>query len=173
MNIPLDRSRVGFWRRVLALLIDTALLLPVVVVCLVAEDHLGVWRDFGKLGVAAYQLTMPILVLLYFSFEIGIAASAGKLLTGLEIATSSGTEASTATLILRWTTKWSFVIVAIVLNQYLLAWLANVLSLLIFLGRFAAAGESRLTWHDSWAKTAVYRARDLKPPAAFEAVIPE
>lgn len=176
MPSQIPMNRVGFWRRVLAAAIDAALFVPVALLVLMIEGRFQIWVEFGRAGVLLYQLTTPVLLLVFSSFEFGMAASAGKLLTGLEIRNIDGSEASAATLVLRWTTKWSFVLVAIVailLNQYLLAWLANLLSLLVFIGCFAAAGESRLTWHDRWAKTAVYRVRDLRSQRGFDPVLSE
>ena len=169
-------NRVGFWRRVLAAVVDVALFAPVALLFLVIEGYVRIWSEIGRAGVRVYQLTTPVLLLVYFSFEFGMAASAGKLLTRLEIRNIDGSEASMATLVHRWTTKWSFVLVAIVailLNQPLLAWLSNLLGLLVFLGCFAAAGESRLAWHDRWAKTAVFRVRDVRSQRGFDPVLSE
>jgi hypothetical protein len=43
--------------------------------------------------------------------------------------------------------------------------------LIVVIGCFAALGESRLTWHDRWSKTAVFRARELRQPPGFEPVM--
>lgn len=166
--------RVGFWRRSLALLLDLLFLGIPLFVAQTAMGYLGFDYRFGRKDILIVSILRYGLALAYFSFEFGAAASVGKMLIGLEIANIDGTEASTAALVNRWTTKWLFLLLRLVgasLNNVLLVWLGNLMAWIVAIGCFAALGESRLTWHDRWAKTAVFRARDLRQPSGFEPVM--
>jgi uncharacterized RDD family membrane protein YckC len=166
--------RVGFWRRSLALLLDLLFLEILLVVAQAAMSYLGFDRRLRTRDALIVSILQYGLTLAYFSFEFGAAASVGKMLIGLEIANIDATEPSTAALVNRWTTKWSFLLLGLIaafVNNALLAWLANLMWLIVVIGCFAALGESRLTWHDRWSKTAVFRARELRQPPGFEPVM--
>jgi len=142
--------RVGFWFRVLALLIDLAIFLPLAIVpCLL----------FG----ASAQLTNLVLLcgwLLYSTFEKFSVGTPGKQLLGMEIANANGSEASFWTLSLRWSSKQMpiFFGAVYVLTQYPLLYpLPGLANSLVCVGCLYASTEFRQTWHDEWAHTAVIR----------------
>ena len=131
--------------------------------------------DLEEMGARAIAAGEHLLVLAYLAFEVGAAASLGKIALGIEIANIDGSEAGAATLINRWTCKWSFLLVAVLFDAFqnlLLGWLANLLFLIVLIGCLAAAGEEKLAWHDRWAKTAVYRTKDRRRRSGFEVVPP-
>jgi uncharacterized RDD family membrane protein YckC len=158
-------KRVGFWRRTFAALIDwicaAIVLLPTEGVrrSLAASGDLSLFANQGIL------LGEHVFLLALFGFEVFAASSVGKFLLRLRIANNDGRAASTATLLNRWTAKWSFILVALVYDiapNTLLMWLANIAFFFVLIGCFAVAGESKLAWHDQWAGTAVFRAKDLQ-----------
>jgi len=165
--------RSGFWRRPAAFLLDSIFVALIFLALGFGRRYLARHQQI-EFTDNQYYVAGYVVLLIYFSWEFGTAASLGKFITGLEIAGADGSEASTAVLLNRWTAKWSFLIVglvAVLLQQALLSWLAGLLELVVFIGCFAVLGESKLAWHDRWARTAVFRARDLRPAPGFEPVI--
>jgi uncharacterized RDD family membrane protein YckC len=166
---------VGFWLRALATSIDgvfSFILWIVAVVGLneIAEPQLRL--NNHSIGVIVDCVTIAV-ILFYTATDIIFRRTPGKFLVGIEIANADSSDPSVWTLANRWTYKWTFLflwLLWIFLDQVLLQSLANLWMFLILAGCFAALGEAKLTWHDRWAKTAVFRRRELHPeksPAGF------
>ena len=165
---------MGFWRRACATVVDAICIL----VTLIPSDAFRRWfiasGDLGDLAIRALAVGEHLLVLAYLVFEVAAAASLGKIVFGIEIASCDGSEATTAVLLNRWTCKWSFLLVGVLFDVFqnlLLAWLANLLLLIVLIGCLAVLGDSKMAWHDLWARTAVYRARDRRRRSGFEVTL--
>jgi uncharacterized RDD family membrane protein YckC len=166
-------SRVGFWRRAIAGGIDAALVLLVLLPGDAARRWLIVSGDLGPVAARAFAAGEHLFVLGYFLFEVAVATSLGKFILRLEIANVDGGEATVATLLNRWTAKWSFLLVAVLFDVFqnvLLWWLASLLFWIVVIGCLAAAGDLKLAWHDQWAHTAVFRAKARTKRSGFEVV---
>ncbi len=155
--------RIGFWFRVLALIIDFAIFLPLVIVPSLF---------FG----ASRQVTNLVLLcgwLLYSTFEVFSVGTPGKQLLGLGIARANGSAADFWTLSLRWSAKQSpvvLVLVFITTHAVAARWLASLMECLVVIGCLYASTEFRQAWHDEWAHTAVFRLPKAPPPRGFAVV---
>lgn len=161
-------------RRAAAAALDGLFVLVILIAVEAVRSYSESAGGVGRAEKLAFAIAAHVLALAYFSLEFWAAASVGKMLVGLKIANSDGSEASTATLLNRWTGKWSFVllgILAIALQNTLLIWLSNWMALITLIGSAAALGESRRAWHDQWAGTAVYRVKGRRQPVGFEPVM--
>jgi uncharacterized RDD family membrane protein YckC len=157
---------VGFWLRALATLIDAVLVLILSIVAVVGLDEFVRPRlTFQNINVVGDYVAIAV-ILNYTAMDVVFHGTLGKFFVGLKIANSDGSAPSAWTLANRWTYKWTFLLLALLsmlLGQVLLASLANLWMFLILLGCLGAMGEAKLTWHDRWAKTAVFHRRDLHP----------
>jgi uncharacterized RDD family membrane protein YckC len=161
--------RKGFFIRLTASLIDAVILL-------VALGSLGFGLDaFLGPGVITERIADALFTaaaLAYTSFDIFTAGTPGKLLLGLTIASPDATPASAGTLSLRWSTKYFPLICALLFvltTQPLFRLIAGLSNVTIFVGCLFASCDHHLAWHDQWARTAVYRRRDLAGVHAFPA----
>ena len=113
--------------------------------------------------------------LAYTSMETWLAATPGKMVLRLRVSNLDCTPADFWRLFLRWSTKWSWLVLSLLF--LLIEWpplyvLSGFISLIVVIGCFFAANDDRLAWHDQWAHTAVshvprrYRAFDavVAPP---------
>jgi len=163
-------SRAGILRRLVAFVLDGIFVLLIVLLSAAAGwYYISPGATTGATAERVFWLVVQLLILAYLSFEAVAAASPAKMLLGLEIGDADGKKASPARLLNRWTGKWAFLLVGFIataIQNTLLIWLFNFMGLITFIGCVAALDESRLAWHDMWAGTAVYRARDIPRPAA-------
>ena len=107
-----------------------------------------------------------LIPLLYYSLELFIAASLGKLIMGLRIANEDRTPAETGTLMTRYLVKNLAGIVGLIglvagLN-FLLFNISPLLIFILFIGYFFILGQKRQGLHDKFSKTAVYLKEDIK-----------
>lgn len=168
-------SRVGFWWRVLAALIDAAFLFTgafiIAIVALIAMELLG----YGELPDRAAEAGGTILALLYTLTEIIFAGTPGKRVLRMRIMHQDSTPADKWQLTLRWSTKYSPYIFGVLfdLTQYGgFKVVGGLCGLIVFIGCFFAANDDKLAWHDQWAKTAVYPVAK-KQAQGFEVLPPE
>ena len=167
--------RAGFGIRVAASLIDVAIVLLPILVVMVPGWYF--WLKLGSSERGAERLMGAIasVLLLAYSFsEVLFAGTPGKKFLKMRITNPDGSDASRAALTLRWLTKnssniWS--LLAAILNVPALDWLANLMALLIFIGCLMVLRESKLAWHDEWARTAVYRPAPAAEKRGFEPVM--
>ena len=104
--------------------------------------------------------------LLYYSLEIFIAASLGKLVMGLRIGNDDRTQADTGTLMTRYLIKNFAGIVGLIgliagLN-FLLFNISPLIILILFIGYFFILGQKHQGLHDKLSKTALYMKEDIK-----------
>jgi uncharacterized RDD family membrane protein YckC len=161
-------GRVGFWFRLLALLIDT---LIVLIVYVLAVAFFSLSEDRAALVFVAAWL-------IYTSPEIFTAGTLGKRILGIKIGRSNGTNADCWTLFLRWSTKQYpqlcgllFLLTALIGLRFV----GGISEAFVVIGCLYALNESKQTWHDEWASTAVFRRRDMlarRPPPPTATIIP-
>lgn len=169
-----EELRIGFGRRFGALLIDgiiTSILIFIVVFATgTLEDILSVpWNEvfskpmmaqevFGNIG-AKVGLFSGIISLLYFSMEIFISASLGKMMLGIKIARANRTPASMVELVNRYAMKHSSTILTLIYSVTMINAI-NILSsfvgFAVFVAYFFVFSASKQTLYDKLAKTAVY-----------------
>ncbi|MCX7937503.1 MAG: RDD family protein [Chlorobi bacterium] len=113
--------------------------------------------------------TVAVLItgcLLYGLTEIFLAASPGKMMLGIKIASQDGTPASTQALATRWFIKSGLSsllgVVATLSDSIVLSVLYPLVSFIVFIGYFFVFGEKRQALHDLIAKTAVYRREHIQ-----------
>jgi len=170
----IEMERAGAMRRIAAAAIDVVALGSIALFI----SYIG-WY-FSAMGVptaiqeARWGLLLNCLVLIYSSSEVFAATSLGKLVVRLRITNADGTAATRYKLISRWSTKWSYFLIgslAYVTSAVILRWLAGLMGLLVLIGCLAGLGETGMSWHDQWAKTAVFHLRWLSKQRGFEPLL--
>ena len=161
--------RVGFGRRAAAALIDWFISTLLFAIAIFAT---GIFKEFKDSFMQ--MLTNPelmkefqlailpisfIITFMYYSLEVVLAATPGKLILGIQIANQDRTYATTLTLFLRFIYKHLETILALL--AFLTAikpidFTSSVVSLAIFVGFFFVLGRKRQAFHDMFAKTAVF-----------------
>jgi len=161
--------RVGFWRRAAALCVD--LFVAVVLGWGLGLPPYVYFAGRGRTELAQYLLDLiaTATLLVYTSTEVWLRRSPGKMLVGLVIAYPDGAPADRWSLLLRWSTKFSAYLVGFVsiltFQPTALAALGGFMNAIILVGCLQALDEDKRTWHDQWARTAVFRRiRQASPP---------
>ncbi|MDQ1265531.1 MAG: hypothetical protein QG635_682, partial [Bacteroidota bacterium] len=163
--------RVGFGRRLGAYVIDYLIVGIVTMIAFfmsgVYEEMMLMIKDGGGLShlqelmelLEPYTMLSILITLAYFSLEIFISASPGKLMLGLKIAGEDQHSASLQTLFIRFAMKHLNTIVSLV-SAFTLSIILNmtegIVSLIMIIGCFFVLSEKRQAFHDMIAKTAVY-----------------
>jgi uncharacterized RDD family membrane protein YckC len=156
-------KRVGFWLRVLALLIDSVFVLLLLMLCRFLNLQITGNAESSRLADGLFYAV----VLIYTLTEVFFAATPGKLFLKLRIGRNDCAIADKWRLSLRWSTKQLpliLVLMFVATNWPPFMLLRGLSSAIILLGCFYAANDDKLSWHDQWAGTAVYRAADLAKP---------
>src|SRR5689334_16149964 len=126
----MEPKRAGFWWRSGALLLDGVFLGILLLLVLALQAYLVCRLLLDEQTGFVLSLLGYIVPLFYTATEIAIAATPGKLITGLRITNLDGSEAPLARLVSRWTVKWSFLLIGllgILMHQTLLVWLGNLM----------------------------------------------
>jgi uncharacterized RDD family membrane protein YckC len=164
-------ERAGFWLRAVAAGLDlfigavflgsvgAALILAMSVTNLseTTEDYL-------------FRFAASAVPLVYTSTEVWLAATPGKLITGLRIATAAGQAATRWTLALRWSSKYYGYLLGVAYALTLdpvMNFLSGFMNLVVMVGCLQAMDEHRRAWHDEWAGTAVLRRNRPAAPQAY------
>ena len=161
--------RAGFWLRAVAWGIDafigSAVGLLAAGAAILGLDLAGATEALGEY---AGGIAFAAAYLAYTTFEVFKAATPGKMILGLVIATAAGAPADRWTLALRWSTKNAPMLYGLihlatlnVLGQIL----AGVLNYAFLFGCLQALDEHKRAWHDEWSGTAVYRRPRPRPGA--------
>ncbi|MGA2296099.1 MAG: RDD family protein [FCB group bacterium] len=161
--------RVGFGRRLGAALIDWFISTLLVAIAIFATGIFNEFKDSlmqmltNPELMKEFQLAiMPIsfiITFMYYSLEVVLAATPGKLILGIQIANQDRTYASTFTLFLRFIYKHMETILALLAFLTVIKpidILSSIVSLAIFVGFFFVLGRKRQAFHDMFAKTAVF-----------------
>jgi len=192
-SMPPTAERIGFGRRFGAALLDVIIIVmlsgivyavagssfePLVEKQIAAQleeqnaalaeldtDQAEMISGYTKMGIL-WGIIGTIVAVLYSLTEIAMAATPGKMMLGIKIATADATVAPTATLATRWFVKTGLSsvlnIVATVTATSILSTLATIVGVVIFIGCFFVLGANRQALHDLIAKTAVYRREGIR-----------
>ena len=140
-------KRVGFWLRVLAVLIDVSVVLVV--------SALVVMIPTLSLSQSSMDIIQLSAWLAYTTAEVFAAGTLGKRLMGLRIANADGSPAGGWTLFLRWSTKQypQVAMLLFLLTAYApFRFLGGVGNFILFVGCLAATNDSKQAWHDQWGE---------------------
>lgn len=170
--------RIGFGRRFGAWIIDLISVSALTALLIMVLEYTGYFASEGvsitDLATSAnflenmekytaFSITlMPftvILSLLYYSTEIFLGASLGKLLLGIKIASETRYEADIQQLVIRYSTKHISTVMnllALITSLMFLQSIGGILGIVVFFGCFAVLAEQKKALHDYIAKTAVY-----------------
>ena len=161
-------KRVGFWKRLLAAGIDSAIVLSLTaivgVVMAVGFPTQLDWLFEEQL----YEMCFWLGVLVYSLSEVAFEGTPGKLVLGLAIAPANGIGNDVWRLLLRWSTKWwstIFGIAWLMSGSFGCYWMAGLMNFVIYVGLLPTLGEDKQSWHDQWSGTAVFRRRAIVAPA--------
>jgi len=169
--------RVGFGPRAVALLSDIVVITGLQLVLYLAfhipltppEGAPPDWEPLKDIPFHVHAFA-DALVVAYLLIEGLTGASPGKRLLGLAIGTAEGTRGTSGFYLGRAAIKWAatFLVDADYLLSPLggagvvLSALGNVALAVLVLGCFLALGSKRQALHDLIAKSAVYKAKDLR-----------
>ena len=163
-------NRIGFGLRLGAALIDIAITWLLIVIAVFAtglnEYFSGSFMEMltnRSLMEEFQSRLLPILILvgfLYYSMEVFLAATPGKLILGLQIANDNGKKASMAKLFIRFSLKnisnytnlLFFITSAMVFST-----IGQILGIIVLIGFFFVLAKKRQAFHDMIAKTAVFK----------------
>jgi uncharacterized RDD family membrane protein YckC len=188
--------RVGFLPRLAAFLIDLGIFTVAVHLFTAVDVLINLATPLNYFGIVSL-LGGSVLLLGYGFLEVLLAATPGKKLAGLVIASDDGQPATRRTLLKRWAAKHIPVFFAapmmllwailspynyrVILPDYVIPGifalavidtiLTGLLLLMVVGGCFLALLPARTTLHDKLAGTAVYPAADLNARHSFEAVV--
>lgn len=123
--------------------------------------------DMLNLVLATTRISLIVIFarLLYFSTEIFLGASVGKLLLGLKIANADGSDASVGVLVARYLLKHIgkvCTVLAILCIPAVFNLFGNLFGFAIFVGCFFAAGERHQALHDMICKTVVVKKGEVE-----------
>lgn len=166
--------RVGFGRRLGAALLD---LFIYYVVFLAVFLFLGVYDQIEPLldnalanpnvmqEIVSIVLPLTLIIsFIYYSMEIFIAATPGKLILGIQIASDDRKPASVGQLFTRFIVKRSsdvMNLLYLVTALMVFSTLSSIVGLIILVGFFFVLAQRKQAFHDMLAKTAVYYRSEL------------
>ncbi|MBI5325925.1 MAG: RDD family protein [Ignavibacteriae bacterium] len=179
---PIDQYayRIGFGRRLGAYLIDWAFVNLLFVIAFFAtglydefkgyfydlSDLMKFFQDPGLMQEFTNSI-LPItfiLTFMYYSLEIVLAATPGKIILGIQIANQDRTQATIITLFTRFVLKHSnsiFSLLAFVIAVKAFDFVGSLLGLAFIVGCFFVLASKRQGFHDMIAKTAVFRKKEV------------
>lgn len=163
----LDASgRVGFGRRLGALIIDVLIVLILTWIVQAVAGTKGASHGSGEghphglaQMVADFGLPAALVQLLYWLIEGLTGASPGKMILKMRIGDATGASASPETLILRMLIKHVNVLTTFLValtGSHLLVWIGLTGGVIVFFGCFLALGAARQALHDRIVGTAVF-----------------
>ena len=174
-------ERKGFGWRLLAALIDVLIVFGFgcIVLSLTGAGMVltGRGRPIAAPTTGAWigGIISALFGLAYFSTEIFMAASPGKMILKMTIGSDTGViPAPQDQLIKRWAIKHSaslLNLVAAITTLRLFSWLAFLAALVIIVGCFFALGVNKQALHDVLARTAVYGATTVMQQG-FQPIMP-
>jgi len=173
MDVHVLSQRIGFSPRLGAALLDflfmtvTSLILSLIVP---ANEYMSLFSELGGgnsalgAGAALFSalVTAGIVVnlvrLAYYSLEIIVGQSVGKMIMNIRIAGVDGEKASTGSLFVRYLWKHGPEILSLFVYFGIAAFgfLSVLWTIVVFIGLFWAMGKDGMALHDRVAKTAIY-----------------
>lgn len=183
-NTIIDK-RVGFGRRLAALLIDGVILLIIQQIITYSSGLNEAQKIMGErmanVGFnmdALLQMTLEmqnefyftllfiqVIYLMYFSLEMMVGTTLGKLILGIQIADKDGKEATKSQLIKRFMFKCSPIILSVLSAATLITAISYAqitMSIIVLISCLYVLASNKMAFHDMWAKTAVFKKRDLE-----------
>ena len=123
--------------------------------------------DMLNMVLATTRISLIVIFarLLYFSTEIFLGASVGKLLLGLKIANADGSDASVGVLVARYLLKHIgkvCTVLALLCIPAVFNLFGKLFGFAIFVGCFFAAGERHQALHDMICKTVVVKKGEVE-----------
>lgn len=179
---PIDQYayRIGFGRRLGAYLIDWAFVNLLFVIAFFAtglyDEFKGYFYDISDLMKFLQDPSLMkeftnsilpitfILTFMYYSLEVVLAATPGKLILGIQIANQDRTNASLITLFARFLLKHSnsiLSLLAFVLTIKAFDFVGSIVGLAFVVGCFFVLASKKQGFHDMLAKTAVFRKKEV------------
>jgi uncharacterized RDD family membrane protein YckC len=179
-------QREGFGIRLLAALIDFAILFVVVfLILLLAGGSIFAMMSGGGGGSRAqtgaamvgigFLILIYLIVIGYSLTEIFMAGTPGKQMLGIIIGDERGVRGTTQQLATRWVVKNSGSLIQMVAGLVGLSFLdtlGRIVAFVIFVGCFFVLGQKRQAFHDQIAKTAVFKKALITAPAQGFPVMP-
>ena len=176
--------RAGFGSRFAAAIIDQFLVLAVILVIFYfsgffrsVADMVNSIKDNPGNKDMLLQLQKEFMVenkmsfifsslipLVYYTLELFVSASLGKILLGLRIANEDRTESNMTTLLTRYLSKNCSGIIVLLFYMTQLSVLSTIgqlIGLAMIVGFFFILAQKRQAFHDMIAKTAIFRKKDL------------
>lgn len=182
--------RVGFWKRTLAMLIDGVILYALQVVISMSSGlydaqsrlseritEMGTGGTITQIAEMSQQLALQIqsefywtllfiqvIYVMYFSLELMVGATLGKLICGIQIADKDGKPATRIQLIKRFIFKDSYLIMSLFASLLLVDYLQYAyitLAIIVCISCLYVATNNKMGFHDHWAGTAVYKRSDI------------
>lgn len=175
-NYQTEDYRVGFGRRLGAAVLDFLFLSILGFLgILVAGVDLSAFASISLENMAGFseqmesltKVTTPISVIItfiYYSLEIFMAASLGKLILGIKITDSDMQIANYQKLFVRFILKHIstvFTMLTVVTSIGLFSGIGSFAGFVVFVGFLFVLGQKRQAFHDMAAGTAVYYKSDL------------
>lgn len=176
--------RVGFGKRLGAALLDSAILVTIILIVFYFSGFFKSYLDMVKnmQSIMGNQEEMAmiqkqfmndfifnfyflyLLTLVYYSLEILVGASIGKMILGIQIGRADRRTADSMPLILRYLIKnlASFISIIFLATQIQALNTVSVLfSVAVLVGFFFVLGRKRQAFHDMFAKTAIFYKKDI------------
>jgi uncharacterized RDD family membrane protein YckC len=165
--------RIGFGRRLGAALLDmlfVSIFMMILVMLTVYNDIRVLVPEILTNPGAMNEIVQRIVPLslicsvIYYSLEIFIAATPGKLLLRIQIAKDDRTRASMNSLFIRFIVKhidYFFTLLVLLTSIEALNFLSSTASLAILVGFFFVLAGKKQAFHDMLSKTAVYYKDDV------------
>ena len=147
----METVRIGFWRRVLAAIVDGII---IAVLTFVPAMVLG-----AVLGPVVAAIVGGVLGMAYYSTEVRRAQTLGKMIFSYRITAQDGSPATRDQLVKRWAYKQvpqALMIIAAVPMLGFVGMIGGLAALVIVLGTIMALKPERLALHDQLFGTAVY-----------------
>ena len=183
-NSIIDK-RVGFGRRLAAFLVDVVILMIIQTVISYSsglnEAQAIMTERMQSIGFnldAIMQMTMEmqsefyftllsiqVIYVLYYSLEMMVGATLGKLALGIQIADKDGKPASNTQLIKRFAFKNSVLIFGLLsaaTHFKPFEWAYYTMGIIVLISCLYVLSSTKMGFHDMWAKTAVFKKRDLE-----------
>lgn len=179
---PIDQYayRIGFGRRLASYLIDWAIVNILFVIAFFAtglyDEFKGYFYDMSDLMKFLQDPSIMqeftnsilpitfILTFMYYSLEVVLAATPGKLLLGIQIANEDRTNANMLTLFIRFLLKHSnsiLSLISFVIAFKILDIFGTLCGLAFVVGCFFVLAAKKQGFHDMLAKTAVFRRKEI------------
>jgi len=176
--------RIGFGRRLGALVLDSLILAIVILIVFQANGFFASYmnlieafkenytnapllaelqQQFFRENLSNFYFA-TILSVVYYSLEILIGASLGKLILGIQIAKAARIKADYGTLSIRFLIKNGAVVFSflwLITGVQTFNTVNMLVNLALVVGFFFVLGQKRQGFHDMIAKTAVFRKNDI------------